>query len=111
MLQMNRLAAQPGAEAADGSLAGFVVRLLGGDRWSLAGELDGATGPLLLTTAAATFTRPPVHYLECSEVSFIDVAGWNALRAVRRLYEPWTETRLCQLSRAMRRLTAIIGHP
>jgi anti-anti-sigma regulatory factor len=91
--------------------AGFVLTALDNDRWSLAGELDCASGPMLLLTAEATFPRPPVLYLECGEVEFIDVAGWRALRTVRTMFEPATELRVCHPSGMLRRLMSVLGHP
>jgi anti-anti-sigma regulatory factor len=59
----------------------------------------------------ATLPRPPVLYLECGDVEFIDIAGWRALRAVRVLLEPVSELRLCHPSLALRRLIGVVGHP
>lgn len=91
--------------------SGFVLRALDADRWSLAGELDCSSGPMLLPTAEAAFPTPPVLYLECSDVDFVDVAGWRALHAVRSQFEPATELRLCHPSAALRRLISVLGHP
>ena len=90
---------------------GFVLTSLGPDRWSLAGDLDCASGPMLILTAEAAFPRPPVLYVECADVEFIDVAGWRSLRTVRSLFEPATELRLCHPSSALRRLLSVLGHP
>ena len=90
---------------------GFVLTWLGPDRWNLAGELDCASGPILLPTAEAALPRPPVLYLECGDVCFVDVAGWRALRLVRMLFEPGTELRLCHPSAPLRRLMTVLGHP
>jgi hypothetical protein len=91
--------------------SGFVLSGLGVDRWSLAGELDCASGPMLLPTAEAALPRPPVLYLECGGVDFIDVAGWRALRLVRTLFEPATELRLCHPSGVLSRLISVLGQP
>ena len=91
--------------------SGFVLTALGADRWSLAGELDCASGPMLLLTAEAALPRSPVLYLECGDVEFIDVAGWRALRTVRTLFEPATELRVCHPSGVLRRLMSVLGHP
>jgi ABC-type transporter Mla MlaB component len=90
---------------------GFVLTALGADRWNLAGELDCASGPMLLLAADAALPRPPVLYLECRDVDFVDVAGWRALRNVRRLLEPSTELRVCHPSNGLRRLMSVLGHP
>jgi anti-anti-sigma factor len=90
---------------------GFVLTSLDVDRWSLAGEIDCASGPMLLLTAEAALPRRPVLYLECSDVEFIDVAGWRTLRTVRTLFEPATELRLCHPSSALRRMLSVLGHP
>jgi anti-anti-sigma regulatory factor len=90
---------------------GFVLTSLDVDRWSLAGEIDCASGPMLLLTAEAALPRRPVLYLECGDVEFIDVSGWRALRTVRSLFEPATELRLCHPSSSLRRLLSVLGHP
>jgi len=91
--------------------SGFVLQSLGEDRWSLGGELDWASGPMLLPAASATFPPSPVLYMHCDRLEFIDVAGWRALRAVRRQLEPASELRLCHPSPVVRRLISVIGHP
>jgi hypothetical protein len=90
---------------------GFVLSALGSDRWNLSGELDCASGPMLLLSAEAALPRPPVLYLECGDVEFVDVAGWRALRKVRTLLEPATELRVCHPSAVLRRLMSVLGHP
>jgi hypothetical protein len=92
-------------------MSGFVLTCLDGDRWNLAGELDCASGPMLVPAAEAAFPRTPVLFLECHDLDFVDVAGWRSLRLVRRLFEPVTELRLCHPSAVLRRLMIVLGHP
>lgn len=91
--------------------SGFVLTCLEAARWNLAGELDCASGPMLAPAAEAARPLPPVLFIECHELEFVDVAGWRALRLVRQLFEPATELRLCHPSGVLRRLMTVLGHP
>ena len=95
----------------DAVRSGFVLTCLDADRWDLAGELDCASGPMLVPAAEAALPRPPVLFLECRDLGFVDVAGWRALRLVRRLFEPVTELRLCHPTAILRRVMIVLGQP
>jgi anti-anti-sigma regulatory factor len=81
------------------------------DRWLLQGELD-VDGARLLSTLVDTL-GPGVDrlFLDCSELEFVDVAGWRALRKLRADLLPDTELVLTEASDRLGRVTDLLGPP
>lgn len=90
--------------------AGLTLEWTTPERWRLSGDLDCLSSGLL-EGAAASSGSPPVIYLDCRGVEFIDVAGWRALGRLRRDDDPVTDVRICHPSAPVRQLIRLLGHP
>lgn len=90
---------------------GFSARLDSGGQWSLTGELDLLSAPDLLQFARSAPTPEVDLSVHVHDLTFIDAAGWRALREAHEIVGRNHPMRLVGAVPAVAIVVAIVGEP
>ena len=90
---------------------GFIARLDGSAQWTLAGELDHDSAPQMLEFAMSVPTPSASLFVRVHDLTFMDVAGWRALRDAHAIVGLHRPMRLIGPTSQVARVVSILGEP